>query len=109
MVKLMKPVVELDRAPAAEPRDWEGLFLADVETELARARRLFPGAPVTYIAMGEEVGKLARALMDESGQQVWKEAVQVAVMAARVAIDGDGSLDALRKKRGLDEHRKARR
>lgn len=43
-------------------------------------------------ALTEEVGELAKALLDESDQRVYEEAVQVAVMALRVATEGDPSL-----------------
>lgn len=40
--------------------------------------------------------KLAKALLDESPDRVRREAVQVACMAARVAVDGDASVIAYR-------------
>ena len=57
------------------------------------------------IALAEEFGELAKAMLDESGEAVWKEAVQTAAMAARVAIDGDSSVDEWRAQQGLGEHR----
>jgi hypothetical protein len=57
---------------------------------------------VTFIALGEEVGELARAMMGESDDRVRKEAVQVAVMAMRIALDGDSSVTRLRRQRKLD-------
>lgn len=81
-------------------------FLIEVEAELKRARAKFPGDTITTIALGEEVGELSKALLDEPGANVWKEAVQTATMAARVAIDGDNSVDAWRLRKGLDNHRK---
>jgi hypothetical protein len=79
--------------------------MSAVEAELRRARELFPGDRIMTIALAEEFGELAKAMLDESGANVWKEAVQTAVMAARVAIDGDSSVDDWRRERGLDNHR----
>lgn len=67
-------------------------FLAEVRAEVARARSKFPGNDLTTIALTEEVGELAKALLDESPSRVRSEAVQVAAMAVRVAIDGDASV-----------------
>lgn len=81
------------------------LFLGDVAEGLRRARSLFPGDKVMTIALLEEAGELAKALLNEGPAAVWREAVQVAVMAARVAIDGDGSIDGWRTLQGLPDHR----
>jgi Mg2+/citrate symporter len=54
------------------------------------------------IALAEEFGELCKAVLDESAADVRKEAVQTAVMAARVAIDGDGSVCEWRAAKGLD-------
>jgi hypothetical protein len=77
-------------------------LLDDMKAELKKARTKFPGDRVTYTALCEEVGELAKALLDESSQRVREEAIQVAVMAMRVVLDGDSSYDELRKERGLD-------
>ena len=55
-------------------------------------------------ALTEEVGELAKAIMDEGSHRVWKEAVQVAAMALRVAVEGDPSLDKLREIRKSGKH-----
>lgn len=46
---------------------------------------------------------MCKAVLDESAECVRKEAVQTAVMAARVVIDGDGSVRAWRAEKGLDQ------
>lgn len=79
----------------------EKLF-SKISAELDSARVKFPGDRVTYTALCEEVGELAKALLDESSDRVEEEAVQVAVMAMRVVLDGDSSYNELRKERGLD-------
>ena len=81
------------------------IFLDQVAEEVARARTKFPGDRLTGLALAEEFGELIKALLDEPGKAVWKEAVQTACMAARVAVDGDGSVDTWRANRGLDNHR----
>jgi hypothetical protein len=69
-------------------------FMADVLMEVGRARGLFPMPNKTLAALGEEVGELNKALLDmdvdkATSIDVFKEAVQVAAMACRVAIEGD--------------------
>jgi len=80
----------------------EQQLLNDIIDELAFARSKFPGDKVTYTAMCEEVGELAKALLDEPSDRVREEGIQVVVMAMRVILDGDSSYDELRKERGLD-------
>ncbi|MEM5371318.1 hypothetical protein V4C53_35535 [Paraburkholderia azotifigens] len=77
-------------------------FLAEVRAELIRARTKFPGDRIMTIALAEEFGELCKAVLDESAANVRKEAVQTAVMCARVALDGDGSVNDWRAERGLD-------
>jgi NTP pyrophosphatase (non-canonical NTP hydrolase) len=80
----------------------EMLLLAEITGELANARRKFPGDNVTMLALMEEVGELAKATFEEPRDNVRKEAVQVAVMAIRVVLDGDATLDDWREAKGLD-------
>lgn len=75
-------------------------FLAEVRAEIARARAKFPGNSLQMVALTEEVGELAKALLDEPDENVRREAVQVAAMAARVALDGDASVVAHRARKG---------
>ncbi|MGU2291308.1 hypothetical protein ACSEQ4_20545 [Pseudomonas aeruginosa] len=77
-------------------------FLDEVRAELVRARSKFPGDRIITIALAEEFGELCKAVLDEPAANVRKEAVQTAVMAARVVLDGDGSVTAWRAERGLD-------
>lgn len=93
-----QPDVEEEKSPVIA-------FLSEVVAELERARHLFPGDRIMGLALAEEFGELIKALLDEPGKAVWKEAVQTAAMAARVAIDGDGSVDQWRAAKGLDDHR----
>lgn len=77
-------------------------LLNEIIVELERARTKFPGANATFAALVEEVGELGKALMEEPRSAVRKEAVQVAVMAIRVVLDGDQTMDAWRAAQNLD-------
>lgn len=80
----------------------EAAFLAAVSEELSRARAKFPEVPVTLAALLEEAGELAHAIIEKPRAEVYGEAVQVAVMALRLAVEGDDSLEGFRALQGLD-------
>ena len=73
----------------------DGLVLKMVTDELAAAREAFPGKTHMLTALVEEVGELAQAIMQHDRKEgtsvhaVLREAVQVACMAIRVAVEGD--------------------
>ena len=81
---------------------------ADIEAELNRARSKFPNNEHMLAALTEEVGELAQALLHinyepEKGkmhEDIYKEAIQVAVMAIRVATEGDSTLPAYHPESG---------
>lgn len=75
-------------------------FLAEVAAEVMRARDKFPSSDGVMCALTEEVGELAKAHMDEPWLNVRAEAVQVAAMALRVALEGDATLYPIRRGRG---------
>ncbi len=75
---------------------------SEILEELKRARVKFPGRNVTFAALVEEVGELAKATFEEDRKSVRKEAVQVAVMAMRMVLDGDHTFDEWRRTKGLD-------
>jgi hypothetical protein len=79
-------------------------FLSEVEAEHRRAVTKFPDASGSMTALTEEVGELAKALLDEPSECVRAEAVQVATMAIRVALEGDHTLSSTRTRRGADRH-----
>ena len=68
----------------------------DINNELLRARNEFPMPNPTLVALIEEVGELAKALLEcKAGypaidsRKVYKEAAQVAAMAIRMMEEGD--------------------
>lgn len=77
-------------------------FVSAVVRELRSARERFPEPDGVMTALVEEVGEVARALLDESRACVFAEAVQVAAMACRVAVEGDPTLNDRRALRGLE-------
>jgi NTP pyrophosphatase (non-canonical NTP hydrolase) len=75
-------------------------FQSDVRDELWRARTKFPEPIFSMCALTEEVGELAKALLKlcagkGTAKDVWDEAVQVAAMAQRVAVEGDLSMQRI--------------
>ena len=80
----------------------EDLLAGEILAELTRARAKFPGKNVTFAALVEEVGELATAVFEEGADRVRKEAVQVAVMAMRMILDGDHCFEPWRAEKGLD-------
>jgi hypothetical protein len=74
-------------------------FLAEVRAEVTRAQAKFPANRLATVALMEEVGELAKALLDESPDRVRSEAVRVACMAFRAGVEGDND-------RELCEHRR---
>jgi hypothetical protein len=69
----------------------------DIENELKNARLLFPDNVDVLPALTEEVGELNQAIIQQKHQpkknktheNIYQEAIQVAVMAIRVATEGD--------------------
>lgn len=80
----------------------EQAVMDEIVAELQRARAKFPGKNVTLAALMEEVGELAKATFEEPAAAVRKEAVQVAVMAVRMILDGDHCYEPWRAEKGLD-------
>ena len=77
----------------------EGKFLKRLLQEVERARENFPENQAMMAALMEEVGELAQALIEHDRRgseeipesEILAEAVQVAAMALRVALEGDQS------------------
>jgi NTP pyrophosphatase (non-canonical NTP hydrolase) len=65
-------------------------FLESVTEEVVKAINKFPWPNPNLAALTEEVGELAQAMLQKkSHEEIYKEAVQVAAMAMRCAIEGD--------------------
>ena len=79
-----------------------GEALYDVQNEIFRARKKFPTNDLLMVALTEEVGELAKALVDEPKDRVYEEAIQVACVAIRIATEGDSTVDEWRKRMGND-------
>lgn len=76
--------------------DTDEIFQTAVREELKEARRKFPNPDWLFAALVEEVGELAKALLDHRlgevlFEDVVEEAIQVAAMAQRIAVEGDPS------------------
>lgn len=77
-------------------KDWD--FLHEVAHEIDRARAKFPGSNLVMAALTEEVGELAQAMLKVAAgkwpsSRIYEEAIQVAAMALRVAVEGDPSFE----------------
>ena len=77
-------------------------FLSKVCDEMERARQKYPAPNPNTAALGGEVGEVMEAMNKESFENVYAECVQVAVMAMRLAVEGDPFMDAYRGSQGLD-------
>jgi hypothetical protein len=77
-------------------------FLANMELEVMRARELFPSNEMLFAAVMEEAGEVARAVieLERNGtalakgkpisiDEFYTECIQLAAMAARLALEGD--------------------
>ena len=73
--------------PSGLPEPWS---IAALTAELKRARAKFPGNAKLTVALMEEVGELAQALLQgKPKDEIVKEALQVACVAVRIAEEGD--------------------
>jgi hypothetical protein len=63
-----------------------------LQGEVVAGRRKFPANRLLLAALMEEVGELARALLQRQGRvQVEREALQVAAVAMRIFEEGDAT------------------
>jgi hypothetical protein len=75
-------------------------FLSDVADEIERARQKFPSSNLVLAAATEELGETSHAMLLHAAgkgpiEDIWKEAVQLAAMAMRIATEGDPSFEVL--------------
>lgn len=72
----------------------EDLTIDALQAEIVKARLKFPGNRFLLAALTEEVGELAKALLQKKGEDVIvREAIQVACVALRIVEEGDGSFN----------------
>jgi hypothetical protein len=72
-------------------------FRMAMQVELQELRRIFPGSDLSFCALIGDVCELAKALLRYREEEVaWSKvaaaAIQVAVMAQRLAVEGDPSI-----------------
>ncbi len=68
-------------------------LLEQIEDEVSRARKKFPGTKHLNVALMEEVGELAQAQLQRRGDAaIRKEAIQVIAVAVRIIQEGDADL-----------------
>lgn len=87
----------------------EASFISSMMYEVDMARTKFPSSTLSTLALMEEVGELAQAVLkhaaavtagqhetriDARKSELRREAVQVAVMAMRIALEGDPAVVA---------------
>jgi len=71
-------------------REAEGLTLDAINAEVMKARLKFPGNAKLLAALVEEVGELAKALLQRRPKdEIEREAIQVAAVAVRIIEEGD--------------------
>jgi hypothetical protein len=63
----------------------------DLIREIDRARAKFPGNRFLLAALMEELGELAEAMVDGTREEAYKEAIQVACVALRIAEEEDSA------------------
>lgn len=74
-------------------------FLDSVRREMARIQEKWPGNENNLAALTEEVGELAKAMLEREYEptkgiqrgEIYREAVQVAAVALKIALFGDDS------------------
>lgn len=75
--------------------------LIALDSEMARARGKHPGPHLLMVALTEEVGEVAKAMLDTlaidpsrrtTSAEIKAEAIQVAVVALRIFEEGDPSV-----------------
>lgn len=73
-------------------RPIEDLTAAAINAEVIKARIKFPGNRLLLAALTEEVGELARALLQRKPKdEIEREAIQVAAVAVRIIEEGDAT------------------
>lgn len=71
-------------------------FQLDPAETIAQTRIAFPDNTLKLAVLTKQTGQLAEVLLDHragtaTAADIWRQAVQVAAMAARIATEGDSS------------------
>ena len=77
------------------------VFMADVKAEIISAKKKFPETYCVTLAMAEEAGELVRAVMGQSDEDIYKEAIQTCAMVFRIIMEGDPSVAQYRQMNGI--------
>jgi hypothetical protein len=74
----------------------DGLTLDAIAAEVLSARLKHPGRQKILVALMEEVGELAKAMLqDRPKDEIEREAIQVAAMCVRIIEEGDADFDVV--------------
>lgn len=88
--------------PQLQPAKVEENTFNLIRAEMHRARAKFPSNRFLLAALQEEAGELASALLQKEGRErVVREAIQVAVVAIRIAEEGDRVFDSITPEEAL--------
>lgn len=79
-------------------------FLLEVANEHESVVEYSPSPEASMCVLMGKVGSLAQGMTQGTPLWIRQEAIQVAVMAMRVAIEGDPTLDSYRERVGLGAH-----
>lgn len=78
-------------------------FLSEVKLEIIKATNKYPAPNPNVAALSGESGEACEAMVKKMFTHVYSEAVQAACVAARLAIEGDPTMDEYRMNKGLDK------
>jgi len=99
IVEIEERILDIEEIPAHGPI---GSMFKRIHYEATTGMESYPDPSGLVVALMEEVGELARAMMSEPRENIRAEAVQVAALAIRIAIEGDPTLDGIREKNDAD-------
>ena len=80
-------------------KEFDAKFIAGLPDAVKLSRADFPSSDAALAALTEELGEVARAMLDEDDERVWAECLQLAATALRLAVEGDPAMASTRKRR----------
>jgi hypothetical protein len=102
LLPVLIPLGESAGESAGAAEDDVDQFLADVKGAVLRARLERPTQRDSFLDLLKEIPQVYEAATDNRAPQVRVGTVQVAAMAARLALEGDSTVAAARLAGGLD-------